>query len=117
MQEETIFVRSDHYAFVKQGVPAIMLATGYANGGEAGWKGFFADHYHQVSDDLNLPIDWEAGAKYARVNYLIARDLANAPERPRWYNGDYFGNAFAPSAPKALRQTEAPAPKPAKLGQ
>lgn len=103
MPEETVFVRSDHYAFVKQGVPAIMLATGYGNGGEKAWKDFFATHYHQVSDDLNLPIDWQAGAKYARVNYLIARDLADAPERPRWYQGDYFGNAFAPGAPKAAK--------------
>lgn len=112
--EETIFVRSDHYAFVKQGVPAIMLATGWANGGEAAWKHFLATDYHQVSDDLNLPIDWQAGAKYARVNYLIARDLADAPERPRWYQGDYFGNAFAPAAPKAPRPAETPAPKAAK---
>lgn len=103
MPEETIFVRSDHYAFVKQGVPAIMLATGYANGGAAAWADFFAKHYHQVSDDMNLPIDWAAGARFAEVNYRIAREIADAPERPRWYEGDYFGKAFAPAAPKVSR--------------
>jgi Zn-dependent M28 family amino/carboxypeptidase len=103
MPEETIFVRSDHYTFVKHGVPAILLATGYANGGEAAWKNYLSTHYHRPSDDLNLPINWAAGAKYAEVNYLITRELANAPERPRWYAGDYFGNAFAAAAPKAAR--------------
>ena len=103
MPEETIFVRSDHYTFVKRGVPAILLATGYANGGEAAWTKFMSKNYHQVSDDLSQPINWAAGAKYARVNYLITRDVADAADRPRWYDGDFFGQAFAPQAPKAGR--------------
>ncbi|KPF60363.1 peptidase M28 [alpha proteobacterium AAP81b] len=103
MPEETIFVRSDHYAFVKRGVPAIMLATGYASGGEAAWKSFLSTHYHNLTDDMALPIDWASAARYARVNYLITRELADAAERPRWYAGDYFGNAFAAGAPRAVR--------------
>lgn len=103
MPEENIFVRSDHYMFVKQGVPAILLATGFANGGEAKWKHFLGGVYHSVGDDLTQPIDWRAGAKYARLNYLISRDLADADERPRWYQGDYFGDLYAPNAPKVPR--------------
>ncbi len=105
MPAETIFVRSDHYTFVKRGVPALLLATGFANGGKAGWEHYLATDYHQPSDDMKLPINWAAGAKYARVNYLIAREIADAAERPRWYEGDYFGATFAPSAPKAPRST------------
>jgi Zn-dependent M28 family amino/carboxypeptidase len=103
--EQATFVRSDHYMLVKAGVPAVMLADGYANGGKAAWETFQAKHYHQVSDDLRQPILWEQGAKFARLNYLIARDLADADEPPRWYQGDYFGDLFAPNAPRA------PAPK------
>jgi len=103
MPAETIFVRSDHYTFVKRGVPALLLATGFANGGKAAWEHYLATDYHQPSDDLKLPINWAAAAKYARVNYLIAREIADAAERPRWYEGDYFGATFAPSAPKAPR--------------
>jgi Zn-dependent M28 family amino/carboxypeptidase len=103
MPAETLFVRSDHYSFVKRGVPAVMLATGYANGGEAAWKGFLQKDYHQPSDDMKLPIDWDAGAKYARVNYLVAREIADGAARPRWYDGDYFGTTFAPAAPKVAR--------------
>lgn len=102
--EETVFVRSDHYTFVKRGVPAIMMATGWANGGEAAWKDFLANRYHQPGDDLTQKIDWAAGAKYGRVNYEIARTLADAPTRPRWYAGDYFGDTFAPGAPKVPRR-------------
>ncbi len=103
MPAETIFVRSDHYAFVKRGVPAIMLATGVGNGGDKVWESFLKTDYHQPSDDMKLPINWAAGAKFARVNYLIARQIADGAERPRWYAGDYFGATFAPSAPKAAR--------------
>ncbi|PZN92355.1 MAG: peptidase M28 [Alphaproteobacteria bacterium] len=103
MPAETIFVRSDHYAFVKRGVPAIMLATGFGNGGDKIWENFLKTDYHQPSDDMKLPIDWAAGAKFARVNYLIARQIADGAERPRWYQGDYFGATFAPGAPKAPR--------------
>jgi Zn-dependent M28 family amino/carboxypeptidase len=103
MPEENIFVRSDHYEFVKQGVPAIMLATGWANGGGEKWKAFLGGAYHHPNDDLSQPIDWVSGARFARINYLIARQLADAPQRPLWYDGDYFGDAFAPGQPRAAR--------------
>jgi Zn-dependent M28 family amino/carboxypeptidase len=103
MPEENIFVRSDHYEFVKEGVPAIMLATGWANGGGEKWKAFLGGAYHHPNDDMSQPIDWESGARFARLNYLIARELADAPQRPRWYKGDYFGDAFASGQPRAAR--------------
>jgi hypothetical protein len=101
MPEQSIFVRSDHYSFVKEGVPSIMLATGFANGGEAKWKEFLDGNYHSVADEVDQPIDWNAAARFGRLNYLIAREIADAPARPRWYRGDFFGEAFAPNAPKA----------------
>jgi Zn-dependent M28 family amino/carboxypeptidase len=103
MPAETIFVRSDHYTFVKRGVPALLLATGFENGGKAAWEHFLSTDYHQPSDDMNLPINWEAGANYARVGYLISREIADGATRPRWYAGDYFGSTFAPAAPKVAR--------------
>lgn len=103
MPEESIFVRSDHYMFVKQGVPAIMLATGFANGGAAQWKKFLGNVYHNVGDDMAQPIHWNMGAKFARLNYLISRELADSDARPMWYQDDYFGTLYAPEAPKAAR--------------
>ena len=101
--EENSFVRSDHYMFVKQGVPAVYLATGVKGPGKSATEDFVAKHYHRVSDDMAKPFDWVAAAKFARINYLIARELADAPQSPRWYAGNFFGNTFAKDAPKAPR--------------
>jgi hypothetical protein len=103
MPEQNLFVRSDHYEFVKHGVPAILLATGFANGGAAHWQAYLGGPYHQVNDDMRQAIHWEAGARYARLNYLIARALADADARPLWYRGDFFGDRFAPGQPRAQR--------------
>jgi len=103
MPGQAIFVRSDHYALVKKGVPAVMLATGMANGGEAAWAGYFARSYHQPSDDLSQPIVWSAAAKFAELNFRVIRELADADTRARWFAGDYFGDRFAPKAPKVVR--------------
>ena len=38
--------------------------------------------------------DWAAARVFVKVNYEIARSLADAPERPRWVAGDYFGTLY-----------------------
>jgi Zn-dependent M28 family amino/carboxypeptidase len=101
MPDQGVFVRSDHYPMVKAGVPAVMLATGMANGGDAAWREFLTSRYHRPSDDLAQPIVWKAGAKFAEFNYRAARALADADVAPRWYERDYFGDLFAPKARKA----------------
>jgi Zn-dependent M28 family amino/carboxypeptidase len=94
LPEEGLFTRSDHYRFVEQGIPSVFLMTGFKNGGEKGFKDFLATHYHKPSDDLSQPINYQAAARFALVNYEIARELANAPARPTWNRGDFFGNLF-----------------------
>lgn len=101
--EEGLFTRSDHYRFVQQGIPSLFLVTGRSGPGQAASAEFLAKHYHQPSDDLNLPIDWVAGAKFAEVNYAIIRAIADQDGLPMWYSDSFFGNEFAPTAPKALR--------------
>lgn len=91
LPQEGLFTRSDHYKFVREGVPSVFLMTGFGNGGDKQFTGFLSTHYHKVSDDLKLPIDWNAGAKFARINYLIAKEVADAPAAPRW-NADSFFN-------------------------
>lgn len=101
MPEETIFVRSDHYRFVRQGVPAVFLATGFANGGAAAWKAFLAGNYHHPGDDMSQAIDWTSGARFAEANYRITEAMADAPAAPAWNRGDFFGDLYAPAATKA----------------
>ncbi len=110
MPEEQLFLRSDHYSFVKAGVPSVFLVTGFKNGGEKAFRDFLKTNYHKVSDDLKQPFDWQAGAKFAKINYLIAREIADADQEPRWYVGNSFGERFAKDAPKAPRPADAPVP-------
>jgi hypothetical protein len=107
--EEAVFTRSDHYPFVRKGIPSVFLKTGWADtkGGMAckeAERTFRLKSYHEVSDQLDLPFDWGAAAKWTRLNTAIIRRLADAPTAPRWYAGDYFGTAFAPDAPKAPKR-------------
>lgn len=100
---EGLFTRSDHYRFVQEGVPAVFLMTGFAGPGKEAFEHFLKTDYHQPSDQMSLPFHWEAAAKFAKVNYAIAREIADEPDAPRWYKGDFFGDAFAPDAAKAVR--------------
>lgn len=90
-----IFTRSDHYRFVEHGVPAVFLIGGFKNGGEAKFRDFYNNRYHRPNDDLNQAFDWNAGAKWARLNYEIAWELANQDARPVFHRGDLFGVRFA----------------------
>ncbi|GAA3999708.1 M20/M25/M40 family metallo-hydrolase [Sphingomonas humi] len=90
MPEQGIFTRSDHYPLVLRGIPATLMFTGHANGGKPKWDMFFDKNYHQLSDDLNQAINWGALARYGELNYRIARELGDAPQRAAWKPNDYF---------------------------
>ncbi|WP_404408350.1 M28 family metallopeptidase [Pseudidiomarina marina] len=95
MPEQAIFTRSDHYPFVKKGVPAVFLMTGFTSktegedGGEV-WGEFFAEHYHRPSDQPDLPINYEAGVTFTNINFAIGQEIANQVERPRWLPESFF---------------------------
>jgi Zn-dependent M28 family amino/carboxypeptidase len=100
MPEENIFVRSDQYSLVKRGVPAVYLVPGWtaadpAVNGAKVFEGFLASHYHQPSDDLSLPMDLGAVARFTRVNLAIVQAIADDPVEPRWKPGNFFGKTFA----------------------
>lgn len=110
LPQEGLFTRSDHYKFVREGVPSIFLVTGFAAGGRERFTSFLASHYHTPSDDLRLPFDWNAGARFARLNYLIAREIADADEAPRWYAESFFGDLFGGSQQRATRPSSGDSP-------
>ena len=98
--EEGIFTRSDHYRFVQQGIPSVFLMTGWnkgVNGKDGGkiFQEFLSKTYHSPADDLGQGIDYDAAAKFAHANWLIASAIANTAARPSWNEGDFFGDAFA----------------------
>lgn len=99
LPDENLFVRSDQYSLVKQGVPAVYLMPGFTSSDpeKDGGKilgAFLASHYHQPSDDLSLPMDLSAVQTFTHANYLIAVAIANDPQAPTWKPGNFFGERF-----------------------
>ena len=95
--EQAIFVRSDQYSFVKQGIPAIYLDTGPGGEGKVATGKFLGEHYHEPSDEWGL-IRFPVAAKFANVNQRITAAVADAKHRPQWNAGDFFGVTFAGEA-------------------
>ncbi len=94
------FIRSDQYSFVVQGVPALHLkygnrtADGQNNLSETVQK-WRAATYHKPQDNVDGgTFDWDAGTQYARLNFLIGYQVAQAVRRPAWNKGDFFGRRF-----------------------
>ncbi|KZX57190.1 hypothetical protein A3709_04950 [Halioglobus sp. HI00S01] len=98
--EEVLFIRSDQYSFVRQGVPAVFLVPGFTstdpdiNGG-ALFQGHLKTHYHRPSDDLSRPVDWPSALRFARANVRIGLEIAKDMKPPRWHEGDFFGEKFS----------------------
>lgn len=103
LPQENLFTRSDHYMFVRQGIPSVFLATGYGNGGEKAWGQFLSDNYHRPGDDMTQKIDWQAGARFAEANYRIARAMTDADTPPLWLQDDFFGDEFAAGKARATK--------------
>jgi hypothetical protein len=98
--DEVVFIRSDQYSFVKQGIPAVFPVPGFKTDDPnidpaAIFKTWEQTRYHQPQDDMDQPgLDFDAAAKYARFvflcGYLITEDL----KRPTWNKGDFFGDHY-----------------------
>lgn len=102
--EQVLFIRSDHYAFVKQGVPAIFLSVGLKSAdpavdGRAVLGKWRQEVYHQPGDDMSQPIDFGSGVQFAKLNFLISYQVAQDEERPSWKPGDFFGGKFGRRQP------------------
>ncbi|MBW3131001.1 M28 family peptidase [Hymenobacter profundi] len=97
--EQNRFIRSDQYSFVMQGIPALHMkygnktADGKNNLSEQVqvWR---AATYHKPQDDTSGTFDFEAGRRYAQLNFLIGYQVAQDPQRPTWNQGDFFGTRF-----------------------
>ena len=99
MPEQVFFIRSDHYSFVKHGIPALFPMTGTIavdpniDGAEL-QKERFRIRYHKPADDLLHPLDFKAGAKTAKYNFLLGYYIAQEEMRPIWNESDYFGKRY-----------------------
>lgn len=98
--EENFFVRSDQYSFVRKGIPALYLDVGTRSkdphvDADALYQDHLQNHYHEPSDDLLRPVDWDSARRFARANARVGYAIATEAGRPRWNEGDFFGERFA----------------------
>jgi Zn-dependent M28 family amino/carboxypeptidase len=101
MPDEVVFIRSDQYSFVKQGVPAVFLVPGFKSSDpkinpEAIFKKWETERYHEPGDDMDQPgLLFDEAAKYGRFVFLCGDLIANDPQRPSWNKNDFFGDRYA----------------------
>jgi Zn-dependent M28 family amino/carboxypeptidase len=86
-----VFVRSDQYSFIRQGIPALALDIAPTTPEE---KQIFADwltdRYHAPSDDLDQPVDVASAGKYEEIIRQLMIKVANDPQRPQWKQDSFF---------------------------
>jgi Zn-dependent M28 family amino/carboxypeptidase len=87
-----IFIRSDQYSFIRQGVPAVFFKFGYEEGSaeEKLQKEWLKNRYHAPSDDTRQPVDLEGAAKLNEIIAALTEQVANAEARPAWKDTSFF---------------------------
>lgn len=96
--EMNIFTRSDHYAFVRQGIPAVFPFLGFelSDDGEGGgevFEAFMQNDYHSPTDDLSRDIRYDIGATFAQIVAETLLEAANG-DRPRWNEGNFYKETY-----------------------
>jgi Zn-dependent M28 family amino/carboxypeptidase len=90
------FFRSDHFPFVRAGVPALSFETGvHFVGRPAGWgkeqDSLYNEHrYHQPSDEYSASFRYEGMVQQIRVALRVALAVANARSLPDWLPSSEF---------------------------
>jgi Peptidase family M28 len=104
MPEEKSFYRSDHYFFVKKGVPGIMI-LGAPDGAVESWtdrlKKWEKTDYHQPTDIVRPDWDWSGPRTIASVMLVMGLRIANEESMPSWLPSSIFNRE---------RGTDKPAP-------
>jgi hypothetical protein len=95
------FVGTDLWSFVRLGVPSLILGPGDSSADDAeaeARRTWLRDRVHQPQDEWQAGWRWEDTARFARLYVLVTQAVADAPSRPAWNPGDFFGQ-FARKAP------------------
>jgi Zn-dependent M28 family amino/carboxypeptidase len=87
-----IFIRSDQYSFIREGIPSIAMKVGFRPGSPQAdlAKKWLTERYHAPSDDLNQPVDLSAAGKFEDIVEGLAVKVANDPQRAAWKADSFF---------------------------
>lgn len=84
--ERNMLKRSEHWVFIKAGIPATGFIFGYRPGSKSEeiYRHWYQTGYHTPQDDLDQPIDWKAAADFNRFFYTLVDKVANGDSPPSW---------------------------------
>ncbi len=108
--EQVVFIRSDHYSFIKKGIPALFIKSGFMTvpqdtvnraKSDLGWRSTI---YHTPQDDMNQPFDFKAATTHVKINFLTGYFVCQEADAPVWNKGDFFGQKFKPKENQELLQ-------------
>lgn len=102
MPEEKVFYRSDHYSFVKKGVPALMILGAPDTDAAtlvARIKKFEQSDYHQPTDTVRADWNWEGVRDTAVLGMLVGLRVANADAAPQWFASSPFNRKRGTNEP------------------
>lgn len=92
--QKVLFIRSDHFNFVKNGIPTLFNKSSFETGSDLDGKevnlNWRSTRYHRLQDDMNQDFDFEAGADHGRFNLLVGYYVAQNSDRPQWNKRDFF---------------------------
>lgn len=98
--EQVVFIRSDHYSFIRKGIPSLFIKSGFKTTpddqvdrsiSDVAWR---KTTYHTPQDDMSQPFNYEGAATHVKINFLTGYLVANEVKRPTWNYGDFFGGKF-----------------------
>jgi Zn-dependent M28 family amino/carboxypeptidase len=93
------FYRSDHFPLAKVGIPVLYmnagqdLVKGGKAAGEAAYKAYIEDRYHQPNDEYDP--NWDLSGALPELNIIrtLATEAANSSTWPQWKAGAEFKSA------------------------
>jgi hypothetical protein len=99
--DRVLFIRSDQYNFIKEGVPALFPGIGYHRGSpeEKLAHEWTRVRYHSPADDAEQPVDPPAAARFNDLQRKLVLRIANADERPSWKPESFFKRFARPGRP------------------
>jgi len=92
LPDRNVFIRTDQFSFVREGIPALVFKFGFAKGTpefqiEHDWR---ANRYHSPSDDLDQPVMKEEAVKLDDFVAALAAHVADADARPAFLPDSVF---------------------------
>ena len=94
--EKGFYYRSDHFAFAKQGVPALYVDGGLDVMGKGENFGiemkddYTNNHYHGVTDEVKPDWDYKGMVEDGRILFRVGYAIGQRNEWPEWSEGTEF---------------------------